>query len=60
MNSKDYPQFDIQEVCDNLSLSELKKFAQRLEEEFYHRLEEEQNDIAERQRQLDEVTKDLK
>ena len=60
MNIEDYPQFDIQEVCDNLSLSELKKFAQRLEEEFYKRLEEEQDAIAERQKQLDEVTKDLK
>ena len=60
MSNPDYPQFDIQEVCDNLSLSELKKFAQRLEEEFYKRLEAEQDDIAERQRQLHEITKDLK
>lgn len=60
MSNADYPQFDIQEVCDNLSLSELKKFAQRLEEEFYKRLEAEQDDIAERQRKLHEVTKDLK
>ena len=60
MSKADYPQFDIQEVCDNLSLSELKKFAQRLEEEFYKRLEAEQDDIAERKRKLHEVTKDLK
>lgn len=53
------PHIDIQEVCDNLKLSELKKFAQRVEQEFYIRLEAEQDELAERKGELDELTKDL-